>query len=358
MNKKLLPLIVVLALASIAVAGDMEYKLYGKLHMSTQMNNDSENSQIALSSNTSRFGVKGSQELADEYHLIWQFEQSLDLANRGGTLAFRNSYMGMKGNWGSWLIGIHDTPMKNLGRKATFFFDTVGDFRTTTMGWDARYSDVFMYMTPKMDAFMGQLMYRYDQNDAGADEAASVLSAMAAYNKDGIFLGAAFETNTAGNYPGDWDDDPSTADTYGEAASAIRVAGKYTAEQFGLSGLFQTVSNAEGVDGLSQQTFGGEVLYKASDKYHVKANYYMTDPNTDVDDDEFSQVAFGIDRVYSKSVTVYVQFAMMMNGDNSAVGLGREGEGINGWGGPNDGVAPFAAGESPWSASVGLWKTF
>lgn len=341
MSKKLLPIILVLVMASIAVAGDMNYAIYGKLHMSTQMNNDSENSQITLSSNTSRFGVKGYQALTDNYKLIWQFEQSMNLANRGGQLATRNSYLGFKGDWGTWLVGIHDTPMKNLGRKATFFFDTVGDFRSVTMGWDQRYDDIIMYQTPKMDAFMGQLMYRYDQNAAGADEAANVLSAMAAYNKDGIFLGAAFETNTAGNY--------FDGTNYGEAASAIRVAGKYMAEQFGVSALFQTVSNAGGVEDVSQTTMGGELLFKASPEYHLKGSFYMADPNTDTDDNEYSQVALGVDRVYEK-VTVYLQFAMMMNGDAAARGLGG-----NGWG---DSVAAFAAGESPMSVSAGFWTTF
>ncbi|MEZ4388602.1 MAG: porin [Candidatus Krumholzibacteriia bacterium] len=135
-----------------------------------------------------------------------------------------------------------------------------------------------------------------------------------------------------------------------EAASAIRVAGKYSADQFGISALFQTVSNAAGIKDLSQQTIGGEVMFHASPEYDIKGGYYMADPNTDVDNDDYALATFGVDRNYGKDVTVYIQFAMIMNGDDAAMGLGG-----NGWG---DSVPTFAAGESPYSVSLGLWKKF
>lgn len=342
MKSKLFPMILVLALASLAVAGEMNYSLYGHLHMSTQMVNDSDNSQLTLSSNTSRFGVKGYQALSDNYKLIWQFEQGLNLADRGGNqLASRNSFLGFKGDWGTWLVGVHHTPMYDLRLKTTFFFETPGDYRTATMGWDNRYSNVLVYKTPKMENFVAQALYRYDQNAAGADEAASVFGAMAGYHTEDLFLGAAYEMNTAGNYP--------VGGGFGEAASAIRVAGRYMAEQFGVSGLFQTVSNAGGVEDASQQLMGGEVLFKATPDYHLKGNFYMADPNTDADDDEYNLATVGVDRVY-ESVTVYLQFAMIMNGDASAKGLGGAG-----WG---ETVAAAAAGESPYALATGFRVKF
>ena len=354
MSKKLLPVLMVMAFAAAAVAGDMSYTVYGKLHLSMQMNNDSENSQLSMSSNASRFGLKGSQDLTDNYAVIWQFEQEFDANDKGGELATRNTYIGMKGNWGSWLIGIHDTPMKLLGRMVTYFEDTVGDFRTTTLGWDQRPGDVIMYMLPKLENWCGSAMFRFDQNDAGADEAANAFGAMLGYTYESLFLGAAYESWTAGNFY-------EAEVGYGEAASAVRIAGNYDAEKFGISALFQTVSNAFGVEDLAQQTIGGEVLFKASPEWNLKANYYMADPDTDTDDNEFSQVAFGIDRVYGPDVTVYLQFAMMMNGDGINAGLGENStpDGEFSWGNSwGDNVPAFAVGESPWSLGLGLWKKF
>lgn len=355
MKSKLFPMLLLLALAGLAVAGDMNYSIYGHLHMSTQMVNDSDNSQLTLSSNTSRFGLKGHRALSDNYKLIWQFEQHLDPANKGGDqLANRNSFIGFKGDWGTWLAGIYHTPMYDLRLKTTFFFEAPGDYRTVTMGWDQRLSNALFYKTPKMGSFVAQALYRYDQNAPGADEAASVYGVGAGYQSDALYLGAAYETNTAGNYSvyGDHDEDPETDDTFigfGEASSAIRVAGKYMAEQFGVSALFQTVSNAGGVEDRSQQLMGGEVLFKATPDYHLKGNFYMADPDTDADDDEYSLATVGVDRVYD-GVTVYLQFAMIMNGDASQKSLGGAG-----WG---ETVAAAAAGESPYAIATGFWVVF
>jgi len=351
LSKKLLPIILVLFVAAGAIAGEMNYTVYGKLHMSLQMVNDSEDSQITMSSNTSRFGIKGSSEMTDTTKFIWQFESFVNPADSGGVLSNRNSFLGVKGNFGTFLYGIHDTPYKTLGRKTTFFYDTVGDNRTATMGWDRRLTNIVMYSAPKMETFMAQVAYQLDQNARSAEEAASTISAMAAYVTEELFFGAAVEMDTKGNFMDDYDNDPATPDTYTEdAPMAIRVAGKYNTDMFGVAGMFQSVSNAGGITDASQTTMGLEACYHAAPEWDVKGMFFMADPHTDVDDNEFNLVTLGVDRKFPNKLTAYAQFAMVMNGDAQAMGLGG-----NGWG---DSVSAFAAGEGPWAFSMGFFKKF
>ena len=58
----LMVLLIVLA-AGTDLAGDMTYKVYGKLHTSLNYINDGDQTGFTMTSNTSRFGVKGGVEL-------------------------------------------------------------------------------------------------------------------------------------------------------------------------------------------------------------------------------------------------------------------------------------------------------
>lgn len=372
-NTKLVALMVlmIVLIAGAAIAGDMT--VYGKLHLSTDFMNNSEDSQLRLSSNTSRFGLKGASEMNEDFTLIWQFENAINMAQKDFTftgIANRNSYIGFKHEYGSILFGIHDTPFKTLGRKATFFFDELGDFRQATMGWDKRLEEIVMFTTKNYEGFTASAMYQFDQNALGELEAANTMSFNGMYKKDEFFIGAALEMMTIGNYgmAGDWDEDAATADTWAdgayfddedvligtpyvpEAPMGLRFGFGYTTDAFGVRGLFQTLSNVDGVKDASATTFGGEGKYNVNADYAVKAAYYMADPNTDADDDEYALFAAGVDRHFGKSQYLYLQYAMIMNGDASGASLGGVAHG--------NVIAPSAVGESPTGISFGMVKVW
>lgn len=347
-NKKMILMLVLLTavVASAANAGD--YKVYGKLHASIDMVNDSENSALRHDSNTSRFGIKGTQELNENFTFVWQFEQKLDIAKFGAeTLANRNSFVGVKGDWGTFLGGIHDTPFKMLGRKATFFFDEIGDFRTVTMGWDRRLQNVAAYLSPNFDGFSFIAAYQFDQTDklTSADpdnyEARSAFSASAAYETENLLVGAALENLSKG-----YSAVPATM----EAQMGMRGVAKYSMEKLAITALFQSLSDVGGVADVSATTMGAEAQFQFDPKFAFKGAYYMADPNTDTDDNEYAMLALGVDHTYAKNVAFYVQYAMVMNGDAAAAQLG------GGWHGTS--VSPSAAGESPNAFSFGTWIKF
>jgi len=352
-------MIALLVLATILVSGaalaEDGFKIYGKLHTSIDYMNNSDESQIMMANNTSRFGFKGSKELEENLTFIWQFESAINLAQKGAnTLVTRNSYLGLNGNWGTFLYGIHDTPFKTIGRKATFFFDELGDFRQTTMGWDRRLQDVVVYASPDMDGFGVVLGYMLDQGALGADEAMTAFSGSAAYKKDALYVGVAYEMLSKG-YSVNYEDDDDVMQ-YADASNGIRATAKYDFGTFALAGLFQTLSTQGlDVDEMSfvdntAQTFGLEAKFDFDEKYAVKGAYYMADPNTDLDDDDYALLALGVDRQLGQKTYMYLQYGMVMNGDLSAAALGGPGHGST--------IGASAAGESPTGISWGMVTKF
>jgi predicted porin len=313
--------------ANAASAGDTT--VYGKLHMSINSINDSENSALGLSSNTSRFGVKGTSEMNDTFTLIWQFEQALNLAQKGSeTLANRNSFLGLKGTWGTALWGIHDTPYKTLGRKGTFFYDSIGDNRQVMMHVDDRNDDYLMYTTPDFDGFGVQVGYEFDQNAAGSDNAATSFAGMATYAKDAIFVGVAYEALSKGMFSAM--DDPDV-----NSETRMRFAGKYTAEKFAIAVSYQMLTDYMGVTDRKSTTLGGEILFNATPEVDVKAGYYIVDSDTEEiagADWGASLMTIGVDYNFTKAVQLYLQYAGVANKDNGQRGMGD----YNGFGAPTD----------------------
>lgn len=323
---KMVTTLMVLAVAlgaTSAMAGDMDWSFYGKLHTSVNLMNDSEDSQLGLSSNASRFGFKGDQELNENFTFIWQFENEIDIADRGGDLAWRNSFLGLKGNWGKALWGIHDTPYKTLGRKATYFVDSVGDNRQVMLHTDDRNENYLMYFSPDMSGFGFQLGYEFDQNEIGAEDEATSFAGMLHYTKDAFFLGFAYETLSVGNGNNYWniEDLPGREET----ESRMRFAGKYDAEKFGLALSYQMLTDYEGIKDWKSTTLGGELMFHATEKFDLKGGYYVMNPDTEElagTDWGCSLLALGIDYNYVKNIQFYLQYAGIMNEDNGGFGLG------------------------------------
>jgi predicted porin len=344
--KKTLTTLMVLALALVAtsaMAGDGAWSFYGKLHTSINMIDDSANSQLGLSSNTSRIGFKGNQELNENFTFIWQIEGALNMAQKDSDWgANRNTFLGLKGTWGTALWGIHDTPYKTLGRKTTYFYDSIGDNRQVMFHTDDRNDDYLMYFSPDLSGFNFQLGYEFDQNDAGVDNAATSFAGMVSYAKNAFYVGFAYEALSKGMFY-----DMTDPDETGE--NRMRFAGKYDAEKFGIALSYQMLTDYMGVTDWKSTTFGGDAIFHASEKFDVKAGYYVINPDTEEIagvDWGCSLLAIGVDYNYVKNVQFYLQYAGIMNQDNGDFGLGD----YNGFGAP---TAVAATGETVSGFSFG-----
>ena len=127
-------------------------KVYGKLNIA--LNNDGSDGvnekEIDLISNSSRLGLKGQLEMQDGLVGLYQIEYQIDPVDghardevRGengeikvtdSTFTQRNSYVGLKGSFGTLKLGKHDTPLKKASLKADLFNDLKGDIKNITDG--------------------------------------------------------------------------------------------------------------------------------------------------------------------------------------------------------------------------------
>jgi predicted porin len=113
MNKKLIAAAIAAVVAAPAVSA-ADTTLYGKAHVSIQSNDNGAGDNYSVNSNASRLGVKGSEDLGDGLKAIFGYEMGYDITDGGanGPISARNAYVGLAGDWGTFLAGRHDTPAK------------------------------------------------------------------------------------------------------------------------------------------------------------------------------------------------------------------------------------------------------
>jgi predicted porin len=107
---------------------------------------------------SSRLGVKGSEDLGNGLKAIYQIEFGINLTNPvnnsniangdSGSMYMRNSFVGLAGNWGTFLVGRHDTPLKMSTAKLDLFEDTLADYNWTVGFHDVRADNTIAYVSP------------------------------------------------------------------------------------------------------------------------------------------------------------------------------------------------------------------
>lgn len=347
MSKKLIvPVLLIMMAASAAMAGEMEYTIYGVYHVSTDLQNNGDDSSLYVASNTTRVGIKGYMPTDVEWlTVIWQFENQADFNNDIGVNGWssRNSFAGVKGEWGKLIWGRYDSPIKSVGRMVEFFPERIGDARNATAyfgkGWDNRYNRMFMYNTPKL----GELFdIRVQVRPSNGTEKSAVISGAVFFEKDAFKVAAAYESKGKGMHHAV----PDSAENSG----GFRVSAKYGAERWGLGGLYQGLTNVNGVKDMSAMTWGVGGHFLATPMWDLKAQFYMFDPNTDMDNDASTMIAVGVDYVLTQKTRLYLVYGSVSNEDLASADPFRGGHGARN--------AVGTAGETPYGVSVGLYGKF
>ncbi len=106
-----------------------------------------------LNSNASRLGVKGETDLDIEgLQVIYQaeYETNVDDGANGDTaFSQRNTFAGLKGNWGQVIAGKFDTPFKTAEGKIDQFNDLIPDL-DILIGGQNRLANSVQYSSPKL----------------------------------------------------------------------------------------------------------------------------------------------------------------------------------------------------------------
>ena len=152
MNRKL---VTFMALIFFGLSLNAQPKVYGKLWISIESQDTLSGSEVDMVSNASRLGVKGSMDFGEGLEAIYQAEYEVDPVDgtadekNGRTIKQRNSFVGIKGSYGTLFLGTHDTAMKRSIAKIDLFNDLAADIKNILQG-ENRMSDFIGYTTPTL----------------------------------------------------------------------------------------------------------------------------------------------------------------------------------------------------------------
>jgi predicted porin len=349
MQKKIIALAVAAAISGPAFADNANITFYGVADVSNDWVTTGNGTSAAngnttvdgttkrvISSNTSKFGFKGAEDLGDGLHAIWQIEQQVDLdASTNSTagkqvFATRNTFAGLKSeSYGTVLMGIHDTPMKISTRRLDVFGDNIADNRSmlgkAKVSFDSRIGDALAYISP---AFSGVTVAVATANlsetsTTGSTANASALSAAAMYDVAPFYAAVAYEshnlTSTAQVAPTAARPDPSE--------SAMRAGLGFKGDGYELNAMYESTTDNQGT--LNVKKYGHTAYYvggklKVTSNGTVKVAYTSMGTLGDTgenDNSSATQVTVGYDHAMSKRTTLYALYSRISNGTGSNYGF-------------------------------------
>lgn len=215
MSAKLGIVVAGLLAASLAQAQPATLTLYGRLNLDMEVVNGKQSgaacpancpnpNQYRVSSNASMFGIRGSEPLGGDLNAIFQIESQLTLDTGGGTLASRESFLGLRGTWGTAKIGHFLSPYDDInpifGNAPTL---TTSILSTGALwaqaylgppqagGFDGRLSNSVRYDTPTIGDFNASV--QFSTAEGSPTTSSNILSVGGFYNRGPVQLGAVYE---------------------------------------------------------------------------------------------------------------------------------------------------------------------
>ncbi len=353
MNKKLLTWAVAAAMAA-PVAAMADATLYGKINMSIDyfdidaITNPNTGAVIedgfdgwTLSrgavgegaSRASRLGVKGSEDLGNGLKAIYQIEFGIPMEDTDGRsdngdrgrISMRNSFVGLASDWGTLLVGRHDTPFKISTGKLDLFTDTMADYNGTVGFNDVRADNTILYISPNFSGFQLAAATMPGGNTAegvgieNSDSLAEGYSLAGIYNNGPFFAAVAYESFSDDLLVFQDDDDiNANGDTNeilspGDDFNKWRIGlGILDWNGFTLAGIYEDQSNVGGFRDADQELWQIQAGY-AFGNNQFKAMYGQADRTFDgnvagIFDGDAETWAVGFDHNFSKRTTAYILY--------------------------------------------------
>lgn len=342
MKLNLIAAAVISGLCVPALAADVT--IYGRAHLSLDSLDDGVESGTNVSSNSSRIGFKASTKLENNLEAFMQIEQNVRFDEGSGNWASRDSFVGLRGDFGTVRIGQFDTPLKAVRGKVDMFGDRLGDIRnltrTSTSGatnanignvFDERYKNGVAYSTPKFNNFSFDLHYT-PHNGTGAtnDNVLESYSLSASYEANGLYAAVAYETFEGTN---------------GLDPNAVRIGLYYDiTSDFRIAGMYQTASDVPEGD---RDIYGIGASYKLGN-ITLRSQVYIADEN-DLDESGATMFVIGADYKLGKDVTTYIAYGITSNDDNADYRVSAGGR---------DTALAAVAGEDSTGLSLGVMYNF
>ncbi|MBK6743585.1 MAG: porin [Hydrogenophilales bacterium] len=206
MKKSLIALAVAGAFAApAAFAASANVDVYGIMNIAIQ-DTDVSNVDMEVVDNVSRVGMKGSEDLGGGLKAVWQIESAIgDGANGVGTASIggRNTFVGLAGGFGTFVVGRHDTPYKLGTGSLDIFGDTIADYNTGRLAGvqllndthDHRSPQAIAYISPTWSGFhFAAAIVAADANGIDSGDTADAFSATGVYANGPLFASLSYQS--------------------------------------------------------------------------------------------------------------------------------------------------------------------
>jgi len=310
-------------------------------------------SRLRMISNSTNFGVKGSEDLTSDLKGVFQIELDVRIPEGGLQGPLRNSMVGLQGNWGTLFIGKWDTPFKSanyfmepfygsgVGYLASIADIISGATALNGESFNLRKENTLNYWSPKFVGLSLNLMYSPKGTGATAND--NLMSGSLNYSEGPINAAFAYETHK--EYV-----------AIGQRDTGIKVAAGYK--------LFDMTSLNVAWDQISQKP-ANEIVTKRTallfslihkiDDFAVRAGYGIagkikTD-NAEVANTGAKLLTFGGSYTLSKRTDLYAVFSKISNEEAAEYNY------VIGAVGPGS-PATLSAGFDPQSIGIGVRHTF
>ncbi len=306
-------------LASVAGTAQADTTLYGSVRVSVEYNDNGVVDSTDVTNNSSRWGIKGHEDLGNGLSAIYKYEFGVD-ADKGTTTSKdgegqrrgpnRLSYVGLQGGFGTVALGAQWSPYYNVAGYNDIFNGSFSYSRTYLGTF--RLADVVSYTTPDMGGFKAQVALVADGAvvpGAGPDDHLDAYNIGLSYANNGIFAGATYLSTNG------LEDD----------ASLVAVAGGYSNDMFRVGLVAEQSDNYVSKVGSSDLRVGenalnvslaGSVNISESDK--ILAAVEMLDRDIVLangeDADEAMHYAIGYQHNFSKRTRVWAEYSYFDTG--------------------------------------------
>ena len=292
-----------------------------------------------VQSNGSRLGFKGTENLGNGMSAFFQFESNAKFDAGGGLDTGRDSFLGLKGNFGTVKMGNFTGPNRDLAGKldVVIHSDGIGD-NSALLGklggrakyFDDRYKNSIAYITPNFSGFEGTLQYQANENkseEPGKGINTSLYELGLKYDNGPIFVGVAYGKLNENN------EDPvvkSTFDVGTDAdATEIRVGGSYKFGDASIRALYARTKTEGSLGDLKQNVWGVGGTYNVTANGKLLAQYYRAadvDGNrtgvADLSDTGAKFWVLGYEHSLSKRTTLIAHYAYLKNDSRTSTVAG------------------------------------
>nr|WP_309595203.1 porin [Moraxella osloensis] len=349
-----------IALASITAAHAAP-TVYGKVfltldYVSTDYDaaNKTDEDTFKLTSNSSRIGFKGEDDLTDTTKLIYQLEYQINPDDDSQQFRSRNTYVGLAHNTlGTVLAGRHETPLRLAQNKVDVFNSTLLDMKNAGVSGENRSNNMVAYQSPVIVGMPVSFMAATALSETDADgnilvSAASGTkpavyrdrkvkdngySALLAYDKNGVYLAGAYDKDMGANNV-----NTGVIDNAWRLVAGLDMGKMNMVQGLTLGALYQqsqyydtySIVNNKRVNKASEDEKSWLISGKykiANTPWAVKAQYVNTTDEKGVKDADVNEIAVGGEYAFNKATTGHIyagQISRDNNIDETIVGTGIE----------------------------------